>query len=152
MRKENVKMALAAAAVLMIVANTMPGMARPQISFNEDQVNFVAEIGDIWHVTLNGETYSGEIKETNGNDPWKVAFGCRTPGWRNSGEFFDNIEIGEYSASAWINSEEAVNGIITVTNSECTTPPPPVPELSPLILITAGLIGLAVVSRKFKKN
>jgi hypothetical protein len=153
MSKGNKKILLATAAVLMIVASTIPGMAVPQqIVFDGDQVNFRANAGDTWHVTLNGTSYSGVISETKGKDPWKVAFGCRSPGWRNSGVFFDNIKIGEYSASAWINSGEAVKGDITVTNSECKKPPPPVPELSPIILVTAGLIGIVAVSRKFKKN
>lgn len=153
MSKANIKILLATAAVLMIIASTIPGMAvPPQITFDGDQVNFRANVGDTWQVTLNGELYSGVINKTKGNDPWKVAFGCRSPGWRNSGVFFDNIEIGEYSASARINDEEAVPRSISVTNSECNMPPPPVPELSPFILVTAGLIGIAAVSRKFKKN
>ncbi len=151
MSKGKMKILLATVTILMIVASAIPGMAvPPPIVFDGDQVNFRANVEDTWHVTLNGKEYSGVIGETNGNDPWKVAFGCRSQGWSNSGVFFDDIQVGEYSASAWINNGEAVTGQIIVTNSECNTPP--VPELSPIILVTAGLIGIAAVLRKFKKN
>lgn len=150
MRKGNTGIILATAAILVIAASTIPAIAKPDISFDGDQVNFFADEGT-WHVTINGTEYSGEIQETNGKDPWKVVFGCRSPGFlKNSGVFFDTIGVGEYSASAWINDDEAVTGTIVVTNSECNTPP--VPELSPIILVTAGLIGIVAVSRKFKKN
>ncbi len=33
---------------------------------------------------------------------------------------------------------------------KCSSVPPPVPELSPMVLIPAGLLGIVLVSRKFR--
>jgi hypothetical protein len=46
-------------------------------------------------------------------------------------------------------SGTTANGSFTVTGATCTTPP--VPEDTPIILVSAGLLGLVIISRIRKK-
>ncbi len=110
--------------------------------------------GDIWNITMfqGGKLvyqFNGKIR----SDPWFVTFE-HNQSINNSVNIcaqngsFNIIARGLHDNIVIASSE----GVIRVDVPACDTPIPFVPELNSMVLMTVGLIGILLVSRRYKDN
>ncbi|MBU3967099.1 MAG: hypothetical protein KKG76_06970 [Euryarchaeota archaeon] len=126
------------------------------------------DIGDNWNINLRDAStntlvyqFSGTIGEGDtkqrGND-WNVWFSCVSQGDLNHGTL-RHIMPGTYIVNAdgtnsygkLISSSPSTITVLASddkgTCAEPIFPPPPVPELNTMILVSAGLLGMLLVLR-----
>ncbi|KCZ72524.1 hypothetical protein ANME2D_00952 [Candidatus Methanoperedens nitroreducens] len=161
------------ALLILVAATAIPSMAageKIEIDDDENKVMFQKfKEGDIWSIILwNASTnalayqFNGTIGEQNttlDGKTWKVWFNCVSPGALKHGILY-SIKPGTYNVSAsgvtGGNLISADPGIITILKSDgdeyspCGGPIPPVPELSTVVLVSSGLLGILFISRRYK--
>jgi len=165
---------LALCLIVLISASAISSMAASEqsieISDDDNHVKYQKfEIGDPWNITLRNATtgviayqFSGTIgmesTELAGNN-WFVYFSCVSPGALKHGVLrllvrgtYDVYANGTHSG---LLIEET--GTITVLteddeDEDCGRPIPPVPELNTIILTSAGIFGILLISRKYRRN
>ncbi len=171
MRKE----ILAVCLIALIALSAIPSMAALEqkivISDPDNRVKYQKfEPGDPWNITVRNTTtneivyqFSGTIgmDSTNlaGNN-WFVYFSCVSPGALNNG-VLRFLVPGTYEVYAnGTNNGQLIEetGTITVLreddedNQDCGRPTRPMPEINPIILTSAGIMGLLLISRKYRRN
>lgn len=147
--------------IVMIAISTMPVMAASiTIIDGQDEVKYKFNgflANDPWTVKLyQGSTlkydFSGTISQIGPGNPYYVWLSSR--GNTGNGARLC-VVAGTYDADATgtHNTETIIKkGAITISeNDVCSPTISPIPELSPLILTSAGILGLVLISRRYTK-
>ncbi|VVB94652.1 Uncharacterised protein [uncultured archaeon] len=117
--------------------------------------------GNSWNISLRNVTtgaleyqFNGAIGEQDTDNNWFVWFGY-IPSNEEYG-IQNCIFPGSYNVYANASHSGIItekNGNITVNSQEACRPPiVPAPELNPIILVLAGLLGILFISRKHRGN
>lgn len=162
--------------MVLIVAGAIPAVAKPptkiEIDDGENKVMFQNfSIGDPWNITIwNASTnalaykFNGTIGMNNTNisgNNWKVWFSCVSQGAMKH-SVLRYLEPGNYSvyangthAGSIIWSGPAIVKInATYGEPVCLgqSPISPIPELSTVVLMSAGLLGLFGLARVRRRD
>lgn len=159
---------LAIAVLVLIAAGAVPAVAiNTAISDQNNTVNYVGfDVGDPWNITIWNATtgalaydFSGTIGSHTGQS-WKVWFSCPSKGQLDNSIQRIIIMPGTYSVTAngthgsTLYSDGPTQVTVNATDGEtgtwCEQPISPIPELSTIMLVSAGLLGILMISRKYR--
>lgn len=160
--------------IIMIVAlsiSVMPTAAQPpgdtphvSIDDGDNQVKYLKfAVGDPWSITMwdtsTGDLryqFSGTIEDFGNQNPNAfVWFSQVSPGGLTNG-IQKCIVTGSYTVHAeGINNgiTYTANGYLTVEqNKACEPPISPIPEVGTIVMTSAGILGIFLISKKYRKE
>lgn len=152
-------------AIVLILLAPILVMAAPDSSIVVDDADNKVKYskfdsGDQWSITIRDAItnkiayqFSGTIGDEQAGNNAFVWFEEVSPGALKFG-VHECVVAGSYN----LHAEGTHNGVtytkdgpLTVTEQEACEPPiPPVPELSTVVLVSTGIFGMILVSRKYK--
>ena len=154
--------------IAILIASTTLAMAQPPpvtptivIDDGDNKVKFDKfSVGDPWHVIMTDPVsgnvlydFSGIAQGGDPNPNHFIWFSEVSPGALKNG-IQKCIVQGSYDVHAEIVHDGITyteNGFITVEAANTCEPPiPPIPELGTIVLTSAGMLGLVLISRKYR--